>query len=182
MNKFIGTAMLATGLLVQMQLRAQSEDLAVTQSPQLQPAIPATRDPGLRGQIGGQTTAQSPMPFTTTSPYSYSEPAGTNYEVRPAVTNSSPLPTSLPSPSASIPLNSGNSSAATSSKTSSRMQKKHGFSPVGAVFGVPDRAVKSSLGLTDRTAKTSLGLTDRTAKTSLGITGKTTKELFKAIF
>lgn len=171
MNKYIGIA-LTTGILL-----AQLLSQAGAQS-----ADPSASALDLKGQIGGQTTAQSsPLPFTATSPYSYSEPAGNGF----APQSQPPATAPIQSNSASQAPVPGSSKAARSSKTSkssSKSQSKHGFSPVGAVLGVPDRAVKSSLGLTDRTAKTGLGLTDRTAKTGLGITGKTTKEIFKAIF
>ncbi|HEY9731356.1 MAG TPA: hypothetical protein V6C89_05555 [Drouetiella sp.] len=161
MNKLIGAMLMASAWLAQMQAYAQSADQMVSQAPQLQPAMPAQLDANLRGAIGGQTTAQSsaPMPFTSTSPYSYSEPTGTGNDPQVQPVLSAPVsgPGTVQSP--------------TSPVSKRQKQKKHGFSPVGAIFGVQDRAVKSSL-----------GLTDRTAKAGLGITGKTTKEIFKAVF
>lgn len=166
MNKYIGAALMATALLAQLQMQvcAQSSDQLGAQASQLQPVMPAPLDANLRGAIGGQTTAQSaaPLPFTSTSPYSYREPAGSSYGYDPQ-----PQPTL----SAPVPSAGAAQTPAAQSINKKQKQKKHGFSPVGAVFGVQDRAVKSSL-----------GLTDRTAKTGLGITGKTTKEIFKAIF
>lgn len=86
-----------------------------------------------------------------------------------------PMPTSPGSVATGSLGAAGNTGASTHSKASTlektKKQKHGGFSPVGAVIGVPDRAVKSSL-----------GLTDRTTKAGLGVTGKTTKEFFKAIF
>lgn len=163
MNRYIGIALITGTLAVQTQLQgfAQSTDQVQTQMPQLQPAMSATLDSNLRGPIGGRPTApsSSPLPFTTSSPYSYSEPTdakSSNIEAQPAV--ASPLPVTSTSNVASAP-------------SKNTKQKGHGFSPVGAIFGIQDRAFKSSL-----------GLTDRTAKAGLGVTGKTTKEVLKALF
>jgi len=162
MNKHISISLMTTFLLAQVQIEvcAQSTDRVESQTPPLQPAMSATFDSNLRGPISGQSTAQSSsqLPFTTSSPYSYTEPvnaANSSNGIQPALP--AQLPVTGPSTAASAPPSS--------------KQKRHGFSPAGAVLGVPDRAVKSSL-----------GLTDRTAKFGLGVTGKTTKEFFKAIF
>lgn len=163
MNRYIGIAMMTIALSVQMQLQvcAQSTDQAQSQMPPLQPAMSAAFDTNLRGPIVGRPTAppSSPLPFTTSSPYSYSEPteaASNGIESQSTATVSSPVT----SPSGVVSTPSKNTK-----------QKGHGFSPVGALFGMQDRAVKSSL-----------GLTDRAAKASFGVTGKTTKEVLKAIF
>lgn len=163
MNRYIGLALLASALGMQMQLRccAQSADQGQTQMPQLQPAMSATVDTTLRGPIGSQSTAPSPSPqtFTTSSPYSYSEPtdaASTGVEVQPTVA----APSTVTSQTNSV-----------STQAQSTKPKGHGFSPVGALFAMQDRAVKSSF-----------GLTDRTAKTGLGVTGKTAKEVLKIVF
>lgn len=169
MNRYIGIAVITGTLAVQTQLQgfAQSTDQVQTQIPQLQPAMSATLDSNLRGPIGGRPAASSssPLPFTTSSPYSYSEPTeatSSNIKAQPAV--DSPVPVTSP-----LPVTSTSSVASVPSKNTKH--KGHGFSPVGAIFGMQDRAFKSSL-----------GLTDRTAKAGLGVTGKTTKEVLKAIF
>ncbi len=163
MNRYIGIALMTSALAVQTQLQgcAQSTDEIQAQMPQLQPAMSATADTNLRGPIGSQSTAQSstPRPFTTSSPYSYSEPSE-------AASHISDAPSAVMAPSP-VP----NTSKTPSAPSKNTKKKHHGFSPVGAVFGVQDRAFKSSL-----------GLTDRTAKAGLGVTGKTTKEVLKAIF
>lgn len=165
MNRYIGAALLASALGMQMQLRccAQTTDQVQAQVRQLQPAMSAKLDTNLRGPIGSQSNAPSPSPsaqaFTTSSPYSYSEPkdaARTSIEAPPVVTAPSTVTGQM------------NSSSIPSQKNK---HKGHGFSPVGALLGVQDRAVKSSL-----------GLTDRTAKAGLGVTGKTAKEVLKVIF
>ncbi|MBS1956086.1 MAG: hypothetical protein JST89_18020 [Cyanobacteria bacterium SZAS-4] len=169
MNRYIGIALMATALSVHTQLAgcAQTSEQSQPVTSQLQPAMPATVDTNLRGPIGSQPAVQSPatLPFTSSSPYSYSEPSDTvsnNAEVQPVVT--SPLPVASPSP---VP----SSSKVAPAQSKNMKTKHHGFSPFGAVFGIQDRAFKSSL-----------GLTDRTAKAGLGVTGKTTKEVFKAVF
>lgn len=165
MNRYFGIAILASALAAQVQLRAcaQSVELSQSQMSQLQPAMSPAADTSLRGPIGGQSEAQpsSPQPFTASSPYSYSAPAES--------TNSSSSAEVSPSFTAPSPVMSPSDVPSTLSKNAK--PKKHGFSPFGVVFGMQDRAFKSSL-----------GLTDRTAKASLGVTGKTTKEVFKAIF
>ena len=173
MNRYMGVALMASVLAAQMQLEscAQSQDQVQPQVSQLQPAMTATAETNLRGPIGSPQAAQ---PFSTSSSYSYSEP---NTEAASSSVESPlPAPVSAPVPSPELASPQAPKAVATpssqpSTPTKSTKQKRHGFSPVGAVFGMQDRAFKSSL-----------GLTDRTAKAGLGVTGKTTKELLKAIF
>ncbi len=161
MSKYIGIALATAVIVVQAQLQAgaQSPNFDASQPvPVLQPQSPATDD--LRGPIDNHPVAPASYaaPFTNTSPYSYTEPSGTPPGAQTSVTV--PAPASAGVPSFSEPPSAG-----------AKKQKKHGTSAVGAVFGVQDRAVKSSV-----------GLTDRAAKTSLGFSGKAVKEVFKTIF
>ncbi|HEY9678838.1 MAG TPA: hypothetical protein V6C76_12580 [Drouetiella sp.] len=201
MKKHIGTAFAAIACvaLMQTQASAQSADQLQPQSPQLQPEIPATPDGALRGPVSAQ--GSQPAPFSSSSSYSYRDagnPAVGGFD--PAASMQQPgnplgaqmgAPMGAPmggpmgsamgapmqggdQPGGMAPFSSKPHKGFKSSKTpkSQKMSNhKHGFSPVGAVFGLPDRAVKSSL-----------GLTDRTAKAGLGVTGKSTKEVFKAVF
>lgn len=81
------------------------------------------------------------------------------------------MPAATPYGAAQTPYGAASTPFATSKPARRAKHKRHGFSPAGAVLGMPDRAVK-----------TSVGLTDRTVKTGLGVPAKTTKEVFKAIF
>jgi hypothetical protein len=163
MSKYIGIALATAVIVVQAQLQAgaQSPNFDASQPvPVLQPQSPA--NDGLRGPIDNRPVAPTsyPAPFSNTSSYSYTEPSGTPPGAQTSVTVPFPAPASTGVPSFSEPPSAG-----------AKKQKKHGTSPVGAVFGVQDRAVKSSV-----------GLTDRAAKASLGVSGKAVKEVFKTIF